>query len=148
MSSSPMRIVLVDDDEDDRQFFMDALKELDMNTSLRVFHNGQDVLDYLSAEDAERPHLVFLDLNMPVMNGFQCLREIRKKSTLKELVVAIYSTSSSDKDVEETFVHGANIYINKPNKFDDLKKILSQVIRRNTQYQENQMEKANFLFRL
>lgn len=148
MSSSPMRIVLVDDDEDDRQFFIDALKELDMNTSLQVFQNGQDVLDFLSKENVERPDLVFLDLNMPVMNGFQCLREIRKKSALKELVVAIYSTSSSEKDVEETFVHGANIYINKPNKFDELKKILSQVIKRNTQYRENQMEKANFLFRL
>lgn len=148
MSTSPMKIVLVDDDEDDRMFFADALQEIDIKTELSEFHNGQEVLDYLSQSDTERPHLIFLDLNMPVMDGFQCLREIRKNPELKDLVVAIYSTSSSERDIEETFVNGANIYINKPNKFEDLKKTIGQVVERNWQYRENAMDKANFLFRI
>ncbi|MGB6153482.1 MAG: response regulator [Pricia sp.] len=143
-----MRIILVDDDEDDRMFFADALQEIDVDTELVEFHNGQQVLDALSAPDTLRPHLIFLDLNMPVMDGFQCLREIRKNPDLKDLVVAIYSTSSSERDIEETFVNGANIYINKPNKFEELKKTIGQVVRRNWQYRENAMNKANFLFRI
>ena len=143
-----MKIVLVDDDEDDRMFFADALQEIEIKTELIEFHNGKEVLDYLSEPIAERPHLIFLDLNMPVMDGFQCLREIRKNPDFKDLVVAIYSTSSSERDIEETFVNGANIYINKPNKFEDLKKTIGQVVRRNWQYRQNTMDKANFLFRI
>ncbi len=143
-----MKIVLVDDDEDDRMFFADALQEIEIKTELAEFHNGQELLDYLSEPNTERPQLIFLDLNMPVMDGFQCLREIRKKPELKDLVVAIYSTSSSERDIEETFVNGANIYINKPNKFEELKKTIGQVVKRNWQYRENTMDKANFLFRI
>lgn len=143
-----MNIVLVDDDEDDRMFFADALQEIEIATELSEFHNGQELLDHLSKPDAERPHLIFLDLNMPVMDGFQCLREIRKNPELKDLVIAIYSTSSSERDIEETFVNGANIYINKPNRFEELKKTIGQVVKRNWQYRENEMDKANFLFRI
>lgn len=143
-----MKIVLVDDDEDDRLFFSDALQEMTIATELTEFQNGKELLDYLSQEDTEHPQLIFLDLNMPVMDGFQCLREIRKNPELKDLVVAIYSTSSSEKDIEETFVNGANIYINKPNRFEELKKTIAQVVKRNWQYRENKMDKANFLFRI
>ncbi len=143
-----MKIVLVDDDEDDRLFFSDALQEMTIATELTEFQNGKELLDYLSQEDIEHPQLIFLDLNMPVMDGFECLREIRKNPELKDLVVAIYSTSSSEKDIEETFVNGANIYINKPNRFEELKKTIAQVVKRNWQYRENKMDKANFLFRI
>lgn len=143
-----MKVVLVDDDEDDRLFFSDALQEIEINTDLREFNNGQELLDYLSNSNNQLPQLIFLDLNMPVMDGFECLKEIRKNPNLQDLVVAIYSTSSSERDIEETFVNGANIYINKPNKFEDLKKTIAQVVRRNWQYQENALEKANFLFRI
>jgi len=143
-----MKVVLVDDDEDDRLFFSDALQEIEINTDLREFNNGQELLDYLFNSNNQLPQLIFLDLNMPVMDGFECLKEIRKNPNLQDLVVAIYSTSSSERDIEETFVNGANIYINKPNKFEDLKKTIAQVVRRNWQYQENALEKANFLFRI
>lgn len=148
MSTAPLNIVLVDDDEDDRMFFADALQEIPIATELTEFHNGQELLDYLAESVTDYPQLIFLDLNMPVMDGFQCLREIRKNPQLKDLVVAIYSTSSSEKDIEETFVNGANIYINKPNRFEELKKTIAQVVKRNWQYRENAMDKTNFLFRI
>lgn len=143
-----MKIVLVDDDEDDRMFFSDALQEVDIHTELKEFENGKEFLSYLEEEGNPSPHLIFLDLNMPVMNGFECLRALRKNPDFKNLVVAIYSTSSSEKDIEETFKNGANIYINKPNRFEELKKTLAQVVRRNWQYHQESLDKENFLFRI
>lgn len=148
MSTTPMKVVLVDDDEDDRMFFVDALQEIDIETDLKELHNGQELLTYLSNANGKLPQLIFLDLNMPVMDGFSCLKEIRKNPDYEDLVIAIYSTSSSERDIEETFINGANIYINKPNKFEELKKTIAQVVKRNWQYQENELNKANFLFRI
>ena len=78
----------------------------------------------------------------------QCLNEIRKHGRLKDLIVAIYSTSSSEKDIEETFVKGANIYINKPNSFAELKEAVLKVLQINWQYQTSNLNPENFLLRL
>lgn len=143
-----MKILLVDDDEDDREFFADALVGVDLNTQLQQLDNGKSCLDYLLQQIENLPNLIFLDLNMPIMNGFECLAEIRKNPLLKELPIAIYSTSSSDKDIEQTFLNGANIYIKKPSSFEDLKKSLKQVIKMNWAYHMDDFKKENFLLRI
>lgn len=143
-----MKILLVDDDEDDREFFADALVGVNLNTHLEQLDNGKSCLDYLIQQVENLPNLIFLDLNMPIMNGFECLAEIRKNPKLKELPIAIYSTSSSDKDIEETFLNGANIYIKKPSSFEDLKKSLTQVIKMNWAYHMDDFKKENFLLRI
>ena len=66
-----MKILLVDDDEDDRQFFADALDGLDMNTELVQLTNGEECLDYMEDHKEDCPNLLFLDLNMPIMNGLE-----------------------------------------------------------------------------
>jgi len=104
-----MNIALADDDEDDRILFMEAMDQISIRTNLSIFTNGQELMDYLLLPEVILPQLIFLDLNMPIKNGMQCLNEIRKHGRLKDLIVAIYSTSSSEKDIEETFVKGANI---------------------------------------
>jgi len=78
----------------------------------------------------------------------QCLQEIRKNPMLDQVAVAIYSTSSSEKDIESTFIHGANVYINKPNNFYNLKDVIERVLQVNWQYQTSNLNKDNFLFRL
>jgi CheY-like chemotaxis protein len=83
---------------------------------------------------------------MPRKGGKECLREIRQDERLKNLSVAIYSTSSSEDDIEDTLVLGANIYIKKPNDFASLKKVLSDVITLNWQYHTSGLNKDNFLF--
>lgn len=143
-----MKILLVDDDEDDREFFADALVGVNLNTQLQQLDNGKSCLDYLMQQIDNLPNLIFLDLNMPIMNGFECLTEIRKNPLLKELPIAIYSTSSSDKDIERTFLNGANIYIKKPSSFEDLKKSLTQVIKMNWAYHMDDFKKENFLLRI
>ncbi|MBQ0733343.1 response regulator [Aquimarina celericrescens] len=145
MNLDALKVVLVDDDEDDRLLFKDAIEEVDMNTNLLLFGNGQEFMDYISLSGQPLPHLVFLDLNMPVKDGIQCLTEIRSTSTLKDLSVAIYSTSSSDKDIEQTFINGANIYINKPSDFSKLKKAIKEVLKLNWQYHTSNLNRDNFL---
>lgn len=148
MSDSYTHIILADDDEDDRLFFTDAFDELKMATKVLTFKDGLYLMDYLNDEENALPHILFLDLNMPRKSGLECLREIKSNKRLDSLVIAIYSTSSSEKDIEETFVQGANIYIKKPSDFKTLKKMLSNVVSTNWQYHTSGLNKDNFLLRL
>lgn len=94
------------------------------------------------------PHLLFLDLNMPRKNGLECLKEIRSDKKLKGISIAIYSTSGTEKDMEETFRNGANVYITKPNDFNILKQILEKVVVTTYQYQDQSMKRENYLLRI
>ena len=148
MQQDSIIITLADDDEDDRLFFTDAFDELKINTIVNTVNNGKELLNFLNHPDTVLPNIVFLDLNMPILNGIDCLKQIKLNEKYKDIAIAIYSTSSSDQDVEDTFVLGANIYIKKPSNFDDLKKILSDVITINWQYHTNGLNKDNFLLRM
>jgi len=106
MSDKIIKIVLADDDEDDRMLFKEAIDEINIQTKLSLFNNGQELMDYLLLPNVVLPNLIFLDLNMPIKNGQQCLIEIRNNPKLKDLCIAIYSTSSSENDIEETFLNG------------------------------------------
>src|SRR6187200_2035733 len=129
-------ILLADDDEDDRLIFEEALQKVRHSIKCKMVNNGAQLMDYLhSLGKGDLPHLLFLDLNMPLKSGLECLTEIRAHPCLRELTVAIYSTSSSSEDIENTFIKGANVYINKPSDFNQLVKILSDVITINWQYQ-------------
>lgn len=141
-----MHIILTDDDVDDRLFFKEAMDEIKIKTVVSFLNDGIQLIDYLNKPGVRLPNVVFLDLNMPLKNGMECLKEIRMNSHLNDLAVVIYSTSSSEQDIEDAFVHGANIYIKKPNDFSELKSTLAQVITRNWQYHNLDLKKENFLF--
>jgi len=142
----PIQIFLADDDEDDRNFFSEAITELKMENRVTTFKDGKDLMDYLEKPDSRLPHILFLDLNMPCKTGFDCLKEIRTNSRFKDISIAIYSTSSSEKDIEETFVGGANIYIKKPNDFSKLKKVIKDVVNINWQFHSSGLNKETFFF--
>lgn len=148
MPLNTLNIALADDDEDDRTLFKEAMNEIKIKTKLSLFNNGKELMDYLILPNVILPEIVFLDLNMPIKNGMQCLHEIRNNPRLQDLLVAIYSTSSSEADIEETFVNGANIYINKPNSFGDLKQAIEKVLQLNWQYHTSALNKDNFLLRI
>jgi CheY-like chemotaxis protein len=148
MNHDALHILLADDDEDDRLFFKDAIDELKVKTIVTIVNDGVELMDYLDKPDVLLPHVIFLDLNMPRKGGMECLKEIRCNPSLKDLSIAIYSTSASEEDIEETFVKGANIYIKKPNDFNALKKVLNEVISINWQYHTSGLNKENFLLSL
>lgn len=123
---NPLRVILTDDDEGDRIVFKEIFDEMERSTSVRMVNDGKQLMEFLSDQKKPLPHIIFLDLNMPNMNGIECLKQIRKCDKYCDISIAIYSTSTSQKDIEETFLHGANIYITKPSDYNELKQVLAK----------------------
>lgn len=117
---------LVDDDIDDQEIFALALERVDIAIRCTVANDGIEALEKLRGNELFMPQYIFLDLNMPRVNGKQCLAEIKKDSRLGHIPVIIYSTSSDPRDVEETRQLGAAAFITKPSKISDLVRILSE----------------------
>lgn len=145
MQNEIIHILLADDDENDREFFKDAFEEIQIKTVVNTVIDGDELISHLDKPDVILPHVLFLDLNMPRKSGMECLNEIKSNERFKDIAIAIYSTSASEEDIEETFVKGANIYIKKPSDFDILKKILTDVITINWQYHTLGLNRDNFL---
>ncbi|RZJ72146.1 response regulator [Flavobacterium sp.] len=143
-----VEILLVDDDQDDRSIFSDALSELKIETNLNLLEDGRELVNYLEDRNNKRPDILFLDLNMPYKSGVECLKDIRQIEKFRDLSVAIYSTSNSEKDMEDTFINGANIYIRKPNDFTQLKKVLTEVLSINWQFHTSALNKETFLLNI
>ncbi|MFP9098391.1 response regulator [Flavobacterium sp. RHBU_24] len=148
MRPTPLHIMLADDDEDDRLFFKEAFEEVKIRYDISTFNDGEQLMHYLNDAGNPLPDIIFLDLNMPRKSGMECLKEIRRDDRLKRISVAIYSTSSSEQDIEDTFVAGANVYIKKPNDFNMLKKVLSDVVHINWQYIVDGLNKDSFILSL
>ncbi|RWX01442.1 response regulator [Flavobacterium cerinum] len=148
MRPTPIHIMLADDDEDDRLFFKEAFEEVKIKYKISTFNDGEQLMEHLYDASNPLPDIIFLDLNMPRKSGIECLKEIRNNERLQKISVAIYSTSSSEQDIEDTFVSGANVYIKKPNDFNMLKKILSDVVHINWQYITDGLNKDSFILSL
>ena len=121
-------IMIVDDDEDDVELFSDALKEVDREVQCTSASNGEDALIKLSKGDTPLPDYIFLDLNMPRLNGKQCLKRLKSDSKLRHIPVIIYTTSKLREDMEETKQLGAVHFLTKPNKLNDLRKEITSIL--------------------
>ncbi len=124
MQSTPLNILLADDDEDDCLLFLDALQELSLPSSLHTVHDGYELMQYLYKNWKDLPQILFLDLNMPCKNGFECLMEIKRDNHLKLMPVIIFSTSNDETMINTLFQNGAQHYIRKPGDFKQLKELV------------------------
>ncbi|PJJ07004.1 CheY-like chemotaxis protein [Flavobacterium sp. 1] len=121
-----LNILLVDDDIDDIYFFDIALKELPVSAHLTIVNDGEQLMNYLSENLEHLPDILFLDLNMPRKNGFECLEEIRLIEKLKHLPIIIFSTSFEQGVVNILYKNGAQYFIRKPSDFSQFKKLIHQ----------------------
>ena len=128
MNSTALSILLADDDMDDCIFFKEAVEELFLSTQLSTMHDGEQLMQYLNNETNKLPDVLFLDLNMPRKNGFECLSEIKGNKKLKQLPVIIFSTSFEQEVVNLLYKNGAQYFIRKPSEFSQFKKIIHQTI--------------------
>lgn len=129
MTAKRLKILLADDDKDDRFFFDKAIKELDIPTELITVEDGEQLMSYLSENSENLPDVLFLDLNMPRKKGSECLSEINLNPKLKDLPVIIYSTSLHEDVADQLYRNGAFYYVQKTD-LSELEKILLQVLTR------------------
>lgn len=120
---------IVDDDPDDQELFIEALQEIDESCKCITAFDGEEALEKLN-DGMPQPDFIFLDLNMPRMNGKQFLAEIKSSEKIRHIPVIIYSTSSDKKDMQETAQLGAIYFLQKPNRFEELSKALGDIIRK------------------
>jgi CheY-like chemotaxis protein len=123
-------IFLVDDDEDDREMFKEALREVNDSFDLMSAEDGEKALHYLKDESKRLPDLIFLDMNMPRLNGRQCLEEIKKSVRLSSIPVVVYSTTKREEDVRETSRLGAVHFLTKPVLFHEITLAVGEVVNR------------------
>lgn len=128
MNPKELSILLADDDPDDRLFFKEAVKEFPFPTHLTTVPNGEHLMQLLTNETNKLPDVLFLDLNMPRKNGFECLSEIKENEKLKGLPVIIFSTSFEQEVVNLLYKNGAQHFIRKPSEFSQFKKIIQQTL--------------------
>ena len=143
-----IQVLLADDDSEDCADFLDAFEGIKLKTKVHTVNDGAALIDYLSNTPILKPHLLFLDLNMPKLSGLECLIKIKKMPEYDNLTIVIYSTSSSINDIENTFLNGANIYLKKPMQMPALKKSLLHILTVNWQYQTSGLNRDNYLLNL
>ena len=124
MSLKQLYILLADDDTDDCLFFKEALEGMPVSTQFTAVHDGEQLMQLLTNKTIKLPDLLFLDLNMPRKNGFECLTEIKQHEKLKALPVVIFSTSFEQEVVNLLYNNGAHFFIRKPSEFVLFKKII------------------------
>lgn len=120
------RILLVDDDIDDQLYFRDAINELTESPECEIANNGREAIAQMNVPPP--PDLIFLDLNMPVMNGYECLAYLKKEDRYKNIPVIIFSTSQNAVDIEKSRVMGAELFFTKPSNFNTLCAKLDKIL--------------------
>jgi CheY-like chemotaxis protein len=121
-------ILIVDDDVEDQELLKEAIKEVDESVKCISAKNGEDALELLHTFLHKLPQLIFLDLNMPRMNGKVFLSKLKQLEVLKEIPIIIYTTSKSQTDVEETRKLGALQFITKPNSFEEIVQVATDLL--------------------
>ena len=127
MSDIAYTIFYADDDIDDQQIFKEIISEIDRKDVVLTLNNGNEVMNILKA-GTYIPHLIFLDINMPVKNGFDVLKEIKADEDLRSISIIILSTSRNENSILQAKELGAALYIAKPSSYYWYKKILRSVL--------------------
>jgi CheY-like chemotaxis protein len=126
--NQPVLCLLIDDDLDDQEIFCMALKEVSSDIECMLANNGEQALEKLQPDPSVQPDFIFIDLNMPLMNGFECLQELKKIEHLRDSEIFMYSTSSESRMMTKSLELGAKDFIVKPPSVAMLKEILSHVL--------------------
>ena len=128
MQKIRLSILLADDDIDDCIFFKGALDKSSIVTSLVAVHDGMQLMHLLTGENYMLPDVVFVDLNMPRKNGFECLSELKLSEKLRHLPVIMYSTSNDQEVVNRLYLNGAQYFIRKPSDISQFEKIIHHTL--------------------
>lgn len=118
-------VLLIDDDQEDAEIFSDALTELKLDFVLDHFVDGHKALEQLNENKEAHPNVIFLDINMPAISGWECLRQIKDLAFLNHIPIVMYSTSNLEREGLDAKEMGAAAFLTKPDNFKELKIKLS-----------------------
>ncbi|MEO5675698.1 MAG: response regulator [Chitinophagales bacterium] len=121
-------IMLIDDDADDRKLFEEGLNKIDSTIKLDTAEGGIEAFLKLKEDMQRLPDFIFLDLNMPQMDGHEVLAELKNDELLKNIPVIIYTTSSDPQEKAQTIKRGAVSWITKTNSMEEMKKTISEML--------------------
>ncbi len=124
----PKKSFFIDDDEDDRDFFCTAIQAIDKDIDCRFARDGYDAIQQLKNDTDFIPDFIFIDMNMPMMDGKECYRAILEIDRLKDVPVYIYSTSGTPSLVAEIMEMGARDFLIKPTSMAGLEELLRNVL--------------------
>lgn len=124
--SIPARCFLIDDDPDDQEIFLMAMEQFDASIQCDFANDGAKAIAQLKADEVNIPDCVFIDINMPRMNGIECLEQIKKMDHLKDVPVCMFSTSGDPTLVAMAKELGAVDFLVKPADITELSEMLSQ----------------------
>ncbi len=129
-----VRILLVEDNEDDEILILRELKKQNVTNPITVLRDGAEALDYLfctgsyaDRDPNEFPTLVMLDLKLPKVDGLEVLRRVRADERTKLIPVAVVTSSDEERDITESYSRGANSYVRKPVSFDKFREAVRQL---------------------
>ncbi len=122
------KLLLIDDDIDELFLFEQALQEINISPVIYYAENGLDALNRLNSNEIKDPKIIFSDINMPVMDGWQFLKKIKSHNSYKQIPVIIYSTSSNKNEVARALELGATYFFTKPEHYEQLKYKLQSII--------------------
>lgn len=131
MTARPIHILLAEDDDNDVRITRRAIKKGGLEATIQVAKDGQEALDHLFRrppfEDALRPDLVLLDINLPKLNGVEVLRTVKRDPVLQSIPVLMLTTSARQEDIGTAYALGANTYICKPIRFARFVEVIREV---------------------
>ena len=145
--NSIKNVLYIDDDGDDRQFFNDACKTYNSKLEIVLYESGYPALIHVKNSN-KIPDLIFLDINLPGINGHEILSLFRKNKLLTQTPVVIYSTSSNQNDVRRAYINGANLYVVKPMSFDSICYLVKEIFSMDWKEYFPTPSKENFLYKL
>lgn len=122
-----MNVFYADDDAEDREIFCDAIQQVNSAIKVTLSKDGQEALEILSIQK-QPPNFIFLDINMPRMNGIECLAKLKSDDRFKNIPVIICSTTSDSKEIKKLILLGALDFMPKANSFETLKVSLHKVL--------------------
>ena len=121
-------VLMIDDDPDDAAFFSEALSDLGLSTSFRYVGNGQETLTVLLKKENYSPDVIFMDINMPMTNGWECLRDLKSLAEFRSVPIVMYSTLDIEREGSAPADIGATAFMTKPTSFNELKIQLSRLM--------------------
>ena len=129
-----MRVFLVDDDYEDHEIFKMALDKVEPLCEMLSAENGIEALDYFKKNSSFKPDIIFLDVNMPRMNGKECIKELRSLTDFKNIPMILYSTHDGQKEIDEAKEAGASDFMTKPASINEFAKSLRTMLARHINF--------------